>query len=216
LTPGTVVLSRPTALLRPPPAALQRPVPIPPVLLPSPGAASNEASQRIHLRSPVRPSPACGARMDRALLGFCAPSFTPHRYRRRMSGWGQALSTCLGLRRRHHSSTLLSASPLTACDLVSHRARILFPGSRSPGGPWPISPRPVQLADGSGPTRPLLGLADPCGAWQQVQPALRHLGLGATRQGGSNTGPRGEVTLLCLHPRRTGHTFPRKPACRQR
>ncbi len=54
-------------------------------------------------------------------------SFAPRRYQRRTSGWGQALSTGLGLRSRRHESTLLPTSPLVSCDLVSHRAEVACP-----------------------------------------------------------------------------------------
>jgi len=62
---------------------------------------------------------ACSPRMERD--PWASPrSSTPRRYQRRTSGWGQALSTGPGLRSRHRQSTLLSASPLATCDLVSH------------------------------------------------------------------------------------------------
>ena len=51
-------------------------------------------------------------------------SFAPRRHQRHTSGWGQALSTGPRLRSRHHQSTLLSASPLATCDLVSHFWRV--------------------------------------------------------------------------------------------
>jgi hypothetical protein len=41
------------------------------------GSANDEASSRIHLRSPVRPSPACGPRTEREPLGT-SPGFAPH------------------------------------------------------------------------------------------------------------------------------------------
>jgi hypothetical protein len=56
-TPRTAVLSRLAQNLQPPPAASQRQCPYTPVLLPSPEAQRNEASSRVHLRSPVRSSP---------------------------------------------------------------------------------------------------------------------------------------------------------------
>jgi len=53
-------------------------------------------------------------------------SSAPRRYQRRTSGRGQALSTGLGLRSRHHRSTLLPTSPLVSCDLVSHLVRVAY------------------------------------------------------------------------------------------
>ena len=72
--------------------------------------------------------------MERATLGLSPRSFTPRRYQRRMSGWGQALSTCLGLRSRQHRSTLLSASPLATCDLVSHEVPVVGQRRLAPPG----------------------------------------------------------------------------------
>jgi hypothetical protein len=56
-TPGTAVPARPAGHPRPPHAALQRPVPVPPSSNPPPEASYHEASSRVHGRSPVRPSP---------------------------------------------------------------------------------------------------------------------------------------------------------------
>ncbi len=105
----TADCSSPTATRRFPTTS-----PYPPVLLPSPGlhlTRHHRGFTCVHpsgLPQPVAPG----------WIGhpWAFPrSFTPHRYRRRMSGWGQALNTCLGLRSRQHQPTPLSASPLTAC-----------------------------------------------------------------------------------------------------
>jgi hypothetical protein len=88
-TPRTAVPTRPTPHPRPPPAASQRPVPLPRHRFPPTEAKHHDASSRVHFRSPVRSSPACDPRVERESLGF-APSFTPRRYRRRMSRWGRA------------------------------------------------------------------------------------------------------------------------------
>jgi hypothetical protein len=61
----------------PPPAALQRPVPVTPVARPVPERLSHEASARVHWRSPLPAIPlACGPRTERDPLGF-PPGFTP-------------------------------------------------------------------------------------------------------------------------------------------
>ncbi len=69
-TPGTAVLTRPTAFLRSPPAASQRQSPCTPVLLPSSGAQHHEASSRVHCIHPSGLPLACSARMRRAPLGL--------------------------------------------------------------------------------------------------------------------------------------------------
>jgi hypothetical protein len=84
------VPTRPAQALRSPPAASQRPVLAPWSRIPPPKAWHNEASSRVHWRSPVRSSPACSPRVDRGPWAS-ASSFTPRRCQRRMSKWGQAL-----------------------------------------------------------------------------------------------------------------------------
>jgi hypothetical protein len=71
------------------------------------------------LHSPVRSSPRLWPPDGTGALGLLPGCFRPRRYQRRKPEWGQALSTDLGLRSRH-VSTLLPASPLMTCDLVSH------------------------------------------------------------------------------------------------
>jgi len=136
-TPRTVVLTRPDASFRPPPAASQRQRPCTSVMLPPPEAQLDEASSRVHRIRPSGLPLACGPRMERGPLGL-ARSFAPRRYQRRTSGWGQALSTGQGLRSRRHRSTLLSTSPLVSCDLVSHLARVAAPVT-APRGRCPRS-----------------------------------------------------------------------------
>ena len=87
-------------------------------LHPSPKGLANEASLRVHCIHPSGLSQPVTPGWHGRPWAFTR-SFGPRRYQRRTSGWGQALSTYLGLRRRHHSSTLLPASPLATCDLVS-------------------------------------------------------------------------------------------------
>ena len=65
-------------------------VPVPPSSNPPPEASYHEASSRVHGRSPVRPSPRLWPPGGAGALGLVPPSFTPRRYRRCMSGWGQA------------------------------------------------------------------------------------------------------------------------------
>jgi hypothetical protein len=56
---------------QPPPAAFQRPVPVTPAPRPVPGCAINEASARVHWRSPPPGLPlACDPRTDQGPLGF--------------------------------------------------------------------------------------------------------------------------------------------------
>ena len=82
---------------------LQRPGPITPVFLPSPGALYYEASSRVHLRSPARPSP-------RLLLPgwngdpWASPraSHPSRQDLRRTPGRGRASSTRPELHVRHH------------------------------------------------------------------------------------------------------------------
>jgi hypothetical protein len=93
-TPGTTVPERPACIVRPSPAASQRQSPYTPVLLPSSGACYNEASSRVHWRSPARSSPRLPPRMGGERFGF-SPSFTPRRHRQRMSRWGQVMGTNL-------------------------------------------------------------------------------------------------------------------------
>jgi hypothetical protein len=72
----------------PPPAALQRPVPVTPVSRPVPECLSHEASARVHWRSPLPAIPlACGPRTEREPLGF-PPGFTP--------GWTGPSRACRG------------------------------------------------------------------------------------------------------------------------
>ena len=72
----------------PPPAALQRLVPVTPVQQPVPGCSSHEASARVHWRSPLPafPSPVTPGRIG-GPLGF-TPGFTP--------GWAGPSRACRG------------------------------------------------------------------------------------------------------------------------
>jgi hypothetical protein len=76
-TPRTAVVTRPTASLRPPPAALQRQRPCTPARFPSSEALLHEASLRVHCIHPSGLPPACGSRMERAPLGFLPELRTP-------------------------------------------------------------------------------------------------------------------------------------------
>ena len=63
----------------PPPAALQRPVPVTPVPQPIPGCFPHEASARVHWHSPLPAIPlTCNPRTEREPLGFTL-GFTPGR-----------------------------------------------------------------------------------------------------------------------------------------
>ncbi len=62
---------------------------------PTTGASSNEASPRVQsFTRPAFPSPVAPGWNGSPWAS--PPSSTPRRCRRRMSGWGQALGTCLG------------------------------------------------------------------------------------------------------------------------
>lgn len=62
--------SRPAVTNQPAPAAFQRPAPISRYRIPPARVHHDEASSRIHSRSPVRPSPACDPRMGRESSGL--------------------------------------------------------------------------------------------------------------------------------------------------
>jgi hypothetical protein len=63
-----------------------------------------------------------------AALGLDHLSFAPRRYRRRTSGWGQAIEHRPGLHLRHVD--LQSMYPLNSCDLVSHLEIVMMRESR--------------------------------------------------------------------------------------
>ena len=82
---------------------------------------------RHHQGFPVsRPVPslplACDPQPERGPLGFPA-SFTPGRYRPRMSRWGQVTDTNPKSRHRHQPAST-SADPLLTCDLTSQAFRM--------------------------------------------------------------------------------------------
>ena len=88
--PRTAMLTRPSTALQPAPAASQRPVPKPCEPNPPAGAWNDEVSTEVHAIHPSGLPLACGSQVEQEPLGF-PPSFGPRRYRRRPSGWGQAL-----------------------------------------------------------------------------------------------------------------------------
>jgi hypothetical protein len=90
-----------------PPAALQRPVPAAPLLRPIGGGIRDETSSGVHSRSPVRPSPACGPRMERGPSGR-SPGSAPRDYSRRTLGRGRVLRTTRVQRLRRQSRTSLA------------------------------------------------------------------------------------------------------------
>jgi hypothetical protein len=93
--------------------------PCTPVLIPSAGALSNEASAGVHSRSPVRSSPRLRSRMERERFGFFPELRTPQlpaTHVRAGTGpehWPGATSPTT-------SSALQSTNSLATCDLVSH------------------------------------------------------------------------------------------------
>jgi hypothetical protein len=153
-TPRTAAPTRPIASLRPPPAASQRQRPYTPVEHPSSGAQLDEASSRVHC---IHPSglPLAGVPGWNGHPWASPRSFAPRRYQRRTSGWGQALSTGLGLRSRRHGSTLLPTSPLASCDLVSHFATVATPRHLCHGRSGPVCDAAVPATCPVGsPSRP--------------------------------------------------------------
>ena len=74
---------------------------LPPLQRPICGVSDDEASSGVHSRSPVRSSPLPVTPGWNESPWASPPSFTPRRYRRRMSKWGRALSTDPELRCRH-------------------------------------------------------------------------------------------------------------------
>jgi hypothetical protein len=148
-TPGTAVPTRPRMLH-------DRRLPhhsgaslISPVLHP----AREVMLTRHHQGFPVsRPGPslplACGPRPERGPSGFPA-SFTPGRYRPRMSRWGQVTDTNPESRHRHQPASTSTDSLLT-CDLTSQALRIP-PGH---GHPIACAPSPCGPAFPGLPGRP--------------------------------------------------------------
>ena len=118
-TPGTVVRSRPAKYLRPdPPPSSGRPL-FSRLLQPTSESANDEASSRIHSRSPVRSSPACG------LPGWNGSPWAfpraPHPAVTRSARRGGDGPCALDRELRHrHQSISLQRAPLITCDLVSH------------------------------------------------------------------------------------------------
>ena len=126
-TPGTAVPHGHVCIPRPPPAALQRPVPVTPVSRPVPGCLSHEASARVHWRSPLPAIPlACGSQTERDPSGF-PPGSTPGRAglgRARRGGdrpqaltWNNAVAISDLLRRTHSQRATSRRNALGRCPL---------------------------------------------------------------------------------------------------
>jgi hypothetical protein len=111
------------------------------VLPPPPQAWNNEASSRVHSRSPVRSSPLPVAPGRNGNPWASPPGFTPRRYQRRMPEWGQASGTCPGSRHRHQPA-LLSTHPLTTRTFVSHACPTIL-AHRPAVGPVRRAPAPA-------------------------------------------------------------------------
>jgi hypothetical protein len=122
-TPGTAVPTRPRMLR-------DRHLPhrsgaslISPVLHPAREVMLTRHHQGFPVSRPVPSLPlTCGPRPEREPLGFPA-SFTPGRYRPRMSRWGQVTDTNPKSRHRHQPASTSTDSLLT-CDLTSQALRI--------------------------------------------------------------------------------------------
>jgi hypothetical protein len=117
----------------------QRLGPITPVHVPPPGAARNEASSRVHSRSPARPSPHPVVPPDGAgALRLLPWASHPNKQDlRRTPERGRASSTHPKLRNRQ-TSALQSASPLAMCNFVSQSE------SRSSCNSRPVGPQRGQ------------------------------------------------------------------------
>ena len=105
---------------QPPPAAFQRPAPVIPASRPVPGCAINEASARVHWRSPPPGLPlACAPRTDRGPLGFpvsSAPASPGDRHARHGGdrSYGADPDYVFGMK-----PNLQSTYSLATCDLMS-------------------------------------------------------------------------------------------------
>jgi hypothetical protein len=122
-TPGTAVSHGHVCIPYPPPAALQRPVPVTPVSRPVPGWLSHEASARVHWRSPLPAIPlACGSQTERDPSGF-----TPGRAglgracrggdRPQALTWNNAVAISDLLRRIHSQRATSRRNALARCPL---------------------------------------------------------------------------------------------------
>ncbi len=144
-----VVLSWPVSCLRPPcaPSAKGK------VLSPRstshhPRLSDNEASSRVHSRSPARPSSWPGdPRMEQGLLGHgprASHSADQEPATRAGAGDGR-LSTCPELRHQHHRSSD-RRSPLTVSDSVSHhKIRLVEPHRHDAAGVRCSNPSDASL-----------------------------------------------------------------------
>jgi hypothetical protein len=129
-TPGTAVPTRPRMLR-------DRRLPhrsgaslISPVLNPAREVMLTRHHQGFPVSRPVPSLPlTCGPRPERGPLGFPA-SFTPGRYRPRMSRWGQVTDTNPESRHRHQPASTSTDSLLT-CDLTSQAYRMPWSYARS-------------------------------------------------------------------------------------
>ena len=92
------------------------------LLQPTGESANDEASSRIHSRSPVRPSPACNPRMEQESLGI-SPGFAPRSHPRRTPGRGRSTRTGPGI------TPLTSINPPSTNTAIYMRLRIALPGS---------------------------------------------------------------------------------------
>ena len=133
-TPGTAVPHGHVCIPRPPPAALQRPVPVTPVSRPVPGCLSHEASARVHWRSPLPAIPlACGSQTERDPSGF-PPGFTPGRAglgracrggdRPQALTWNNAVAISDLLRRIHSQRATSRRNALARCPLHLERGSV--------------------------------------------------------------------------------------------
>ena len=135
--------ARPAGHPRPPHAALQQPVPVPPSSDPPPEASYHEASSRVHGRSPVRPSPRLWPPGGAGALGLIPPELhTPPSPAAHVGVGTGNLGTCLSYVTISWSSSQRSHSPrATSCrtDLI----RACPPSGAAP----PCLVRPQQASN---------------------------------------------------------------------
>ena len=122
-------------------------------------SANDEASSRIHSRSPVRPSPACNPRMEREPLGI-SPGFAPRSHLRHTPGRGRSTRTGPGI------TPLTSINPPSANTAICIRLRVAQPAPAICG----CSPTNRSILILRSPTRmvtsrryvPFRGITDDC------------------------------------------------------
>ncbi len=116
-------------VLRPPPAASQRPALYPGRASTYPGVTLTRCHRRFTHVHPSGLPLTCRPRMEQGPLRLLPRGFAPRRYQRRTPGWGRAIEHLPGLRHQRHRRPPTQRATC-ACDLVSHHLEGAFlPGS---------------------------------------------------------------------------------------